>query len=180
MRKEREDQEKKTEVWIERTDGVGNKFWVNEATKETLLEHPVAKAKRELMHHAAQARMADPVRRALTSCSASHHHHHHSGVSSRKSVTHLARTVLFPPLLPSELGSTHRRRGPSCSTGCRGACDEATGGWPRVQSSEPPQARACQDQRPVEAGSAPQQGATARVCPVFGVILGCVPAAPGG
>lgn len=62
MKKERERQEALTEVWEERTDGVGNKFWVNLATRDTLLEHPVARAKRNAMHKAERARMQQPVR----------------------------------------------------------------------------------------------------------------------
>ena len=68
MRKERERQEELTEVWEERTDGVGNKFWVNLATRDTLLEHPVARAKRNAMHKAERARMLQPVRRPCLWC----------------------------------------------------------------------------------------------------------------
>lgn len=62
MKAERERQEAATEVWEERNDGVGNKFWVNQKTKQTLLEHPVQRAKRNAMHNAERARMRDPVR----------------------------------------------------------------------------------------------------------------------
>ena len=68
MRKERARQEELTEVWEERTDGVGNKFWVNLATRDTLLEHPVARAKRNAMHKAERARMLQPVRRPCPAC----------------------------------------------------------------------------------------------------------------
>lgn len=75
MKAERERQEAATEVWEERNDGVGNKFWVNQKTKQTLLEHPVQRAKRNAMHNAERARMRDPVRDGcLSSCVATHTH----------------------------------------------------------------------------------------------------------
>lgn len=52
VREEREqkeaDLEANAQVWEEKTDSLGNLYWVHTETKATVLEHPVSKARREL------------------------------------------------------------------------------------------------------------------------------------